>query len=63
MTIYAWRLSKEKSSKYAFSGEGAKLNGGRLNRNGIPMIYTAEHISLTVLEILVGLEDPSILPR
>ncbi len=27
------------------------------------MIYTAEHISLTVLEILVGLEDPSILPR
>jgi hypothetical protein len=27
------------------------------------MIYTAEHESLVVLEILVGLEDPSILPR
>lgn len=63
MTICAWRLSKEKFSKDAFSGEGARLNGGRWNSKGIPMIYTAEHISLTVLEILVGLEDPSILPR
>lgn len=62
MTICVWRLSKYKFSKDAFSGEGAKLNGGRWNSKGSPMIYTAEHESLAVLEILVGLEDPSILP-
>ncbi len=62
MTICAWRLSKDKFAKDAFSGEGAKLNGGRWNSKGTPMIYTAEHESLAVLEILVGLEDPSILP-
>jgi RES domain-containing protein len=63
MTVRAWRLSKEKYASDAFSGEGAKLNGGRWNSKGTPMVYTSEHISLAVLEILVGLEDPIILPR
>lgn len=50
MTIY--RIT---NSAYSddLSGTGAKLNGSRWNSKGIVMLYTAQHISLAVLEMLV----------
>lgn len=36
------------------SGSGAKQNGSRWNSKGVPMLYTAEHISLALLEMLVN---------
>lgn len=35
------------------SGEGAKLAGGRWNTMGNKVLYSSQHISLSILEILV----------
>lgn len=56
-----WRITSKKFKESAFSGEGARLFGGRWNSPGIPLIYTAESKSLVVLEILVHLESPELL--
>lgn len=40
------------------SGNGAKLYGGRWNLPGLPAVYTSEHISLCVLELLVNISLP-----
>ena len=58
-----WRITSKKFAKTAFSGEGARRFGGRWNRPGIPLIYTAESKSLAILEILVHLESPDLLQK
>lgn len=42
--------------KYAsdISGNGAKLKGGRWNPKGIAVLYSSEHISLGLLEVLAN---------
>lgn len=52
MTV-VWRLVTARFADTAFSGEGARLYGGRWNRKGRPMVYTAGSQSLAVLEMLV----------
>ena len=61
--VSAWRITKRKHAKSAFSGEGARIYGGRWNRRGTAMIYTAESQSLAVLEILVHLDSPELLKK
>lgn len=51
--ITVWRIVTTRFASSAFSGEGARLYGGRWNRKGIPMVYTAESQSLAMLELLV----------
>jgi RES domain-containing protein len=48
-----WRLLTERFAASAFSGEGARLYGGRWNVKGIPLVYTAQSQSLAMLEMLV----------
>ncbi len=48
-----WRLVTARFADTAFNGEGARLYGGRWNRKGVPMVYTAASQSLAMLEILV----------
>src|SRR5690242_15992072 len=60
--IRAWRIVKTRHSGDAFSGEGARLYGGRWNSSGIGMVYTAASKSLATLELLVHLHNTSLLP-
>ncbi len=50
--LTAWRITSEKYAETAFSGEGAKEHGGRVNSPGTPVVYTSESISLATLELL-----------
>ena len=52
MTV-VWRLLTARFAETAFSGEGARLYGGRWNRKGVSMVYTASSQSLAMLEMLV----------
>jgi RES domain-containing protein len=59
--LTAWRIVKSKYARDAFSGEGARLFGGRWNSPGLPLVYTAESQSLAALEMLVHLESADLL--
>lgn len=48
-----WRLLTARFVDAAFTGEGARLYGGRWNRKGVAMVYTAGSQSLATLEMLV----------
>lgn len=52
-----WRITTQRFASTAFSGEGARLYGGRWNPKGFAMIYTAESRALALLEMLVQ-DDP-----
>lgn len=59
--IRAFRLCKSRHAASAFTGEGARLNGGRWNSPGKAVVYTSSSLSLATLEVLVHLEDPEVL--
>lgn len=48
-----WRITTARFAATAFSGEGARLYGGRWNPKGFELVYTAESRSLALLEMMV----------
>ena len=58
----AWRIVATRFASGAFSGEGAREDGGRWNSPGVRMVYTAGTISLALLEILVHLNTGDPIP-
>lgn len=61
MTLTAYRVVKAKRHADAFNGEGARRAGGKWSSKGVQAVYVASTLSLAVLEILVHLEDSSLL--
>jgi RES domain-containing protein len=53
VTRTVWRITTRRFASQAFSGEGARLYGGRWNRVGQAVVYTAENRSLALLEMRV----------
>jgi len=48
--LKAYRIVKRKFASTAFSGEGARLYGGRWNSAGVSVVYTSSTIALALLE-------------
>lgn len=60
MRVY--RTFARKHEAVAFSGEGARLYGGRWNSVGVAVVYTATTLSLALLEMMVNASSPKIPP-
>lgn len=58
--VTAWRVCAPRYAGTAFSGEGARIHGGRWNSKGRAILYASESVSLAVLEQLVHAEDPAV---
>jgi RES domain-containing protein len=56
-----WRLCRKLHAVNAFSGEGARLHGGRWNSEGVRMVYTSPSLALAAVETFVNLE-PNLIP-
>ena len=54
--VRAWRIVKTRYADHAFTGEGARLYGGRWTSPGVRAVYTSSSLSLATLEILVHLQ-------
>lgn len=49
----AWRIVRARRAATAFTGEGARLYGGRWSSPGVRVVYVSEHQSTAALETLV----------
>lgn len=58
--MLVWRITRERYQ--TLDGEGARLNGGRWNSEGMPVVYTSTTLALAALEYLVHV-DPEDVPE
>lgn len=58
-----FRIVQKTVADQAFSGEGARLWGGRWNSKGQRMVYTSSSLALASLEVLVHLESEAAFRR
>jgi RES domain-containing protein len=59
--MIVYRITNE-TYKDDISGNGAALYGSRWNTRGLPLLYTSQFISLSILESLVHLKKKEIPP-
>ena len=56
-----WRICRAIHAAGAFSGDGARLYGGRWNSQGVRIVYASSSLSLAAVETFVNLE-PNLRP-
>jgi|SRR5580704_8622009 RES domain-containing protein len=56
-----WRICRQAHAAEAFTGEGARLYGGRWNSQGVRIVYTSPSLALAAIETFVHLE-PNLQP-
>jgi RES domain-containing protein len=56
-----WRICRAIHAAKAFSGEGARIFGGRWNSQGVSVVYTSPSLALAAVETFVHLE-PNLRP-
>lgn len=56
-----WRICRRRYAASAWSGEGARLFGGRWNSPGTSVVYTSTSLALAAIETFVHLE-PNLRP-
>lgn len=56
-----WRICRRRHAAAAFSGEGARLYGGRWNSQGVRVVYASPSLALAAVETFVNLE-PNLQP-
>ncbi len=61
--LTACRIVKSRHARGAFTGEGARIAGGRWNSPGVAMVYLAQSLSLSALEMLAHLDSDQLLRR
>ncbi len=58
----AWRITTTSDPERAFSGDGARLRGGRWNSKGTRLVYAADCPAAVILEQLVQTSSVASLP-
>ena len=59
--MHVWRICRQLHAAGAFSGEGARLYGGRWNTQGVSVVYASPSLALAAVETFVHLE-PNLRP-
>ena len=58
----AWRITTTPDPDRAFSGDGARIRGGRWNSKGTRVVYTADYPAAAILEQIVQTSSVASLP-
>ena len=58
--IKAWRISKAKHKKTAFTGTGTQFASGRWHHLNVPVVYGADSLALAALEQFVHVTNEAI---
>lgn len=61
--ITAWRIVSANYKDKAYTGDGARVHGGRWNSKGVAVVYTADSLALASIEMMVNLPAPKLLQK
>ena len=61
--INAWRIVSANHKDKAYTGDGARVHGGRWNSKGVAVVYTADSLALASIEMIVNLPAPKMLQK